>query len=218
MSGTGRLFVSKFTDAGLNVTHNWTQRGGATQEASPGTALAVVGSSVYVAGNYGYTATFGTVTLQPQGSSGTDVFITKLTDTSTSASFVWAQWAGGTTGFDFARALVVRGSSIYVAGDFYGVTGTFGSLTLANTDATGVTRDVYVAKLTDAGSTSSFTWALRAGYPDDNIGGPLVVVGSQLYLTGLMRGSWMDFGSLRLTNPVAAGGTMGDMLPRSATR
>jgi hypothetical protein len=208
-SGTGRMFVSKFTDAGLNVTHNWTQRGGATQEASPGTALAVVGSSVYVAGNYGYTATFGAVTLQPQGSSGSDVFITKLTDASTSASFVWAQRAGGTTGFDFARALLVRGSNVYVAGDFYGVTGTFGSLTLANTDATGVTRDVYVTKLTDAGSSSSFTWALRAGYPDDNISGPLVVVGSQLYLTGLMRGSWMDFGSLRLINPVASGGHYG---------
>jgi hypothetical protein len=208
-SGTGHMFVSKFTDAGLNVTHNWTQRGGATLEDSPGTALAVVGSQVYIAGNFGSAATFGTVTLQRQGGSGTDVFITKLTDASTSASFVWAQRAGGTTGFDFARALVVRGSSVYVAGDFYGVTGTFGALTLANTDATGTTRDVYVTKLTDAGSTSSFTWALRAGYPDDNLGGPLVVVGSQLYLTGFMRGSLMDFGSLRLTNPVAAGGHYG---------
>nr|GFD57675.1 hypothetical protein [Tanacetum cinerariifolium] len=87
---------------------------------------------VYVAGNYGYTATFGAVTLQSQGSSGSDVFITKLTDASTSASFIWAQRAGGTTGFDFARALLIRGSNVYVAGDFYGVTGTFGSLTLAN--------------------------------------------------------------------------------------
>jgi hypothetical protein len=207
--GTGHLFVSKFTDAGLTVTHNWTQRGGATLEDSPGTALAVVGSSVYVAGTFGSAATFGTVTFQRQGSSGTDVFVTKLTDAGTSASFVWAQQAGGTTGYDFARTLLVRGSNIYVAGDFYGVTGIFGSLTLANTDATGITRDVYVTKLTDAGSSSSFTWALRAGYPDDNIGGPLVVVGSQLYLTGLMRGSWMDFGSVRLTNPVAAGGHYG---------
>jgi hypothetical protein len=208
-SGTGHMFVSKFTDAGLNVTHNWTQRGGATLEDSPGTTLAVVGSSVYVAGNYGSAATFGGNTFQRQGSNGTDVFVTKLTDAGTSASFVWAQQAGGTTGYDFARALLVRGSNIYVAGDFYGVTGKFGALSLLNTDATGVTRDIYVTKLTDAGSTSSFTWALGAGYPDDNIAGPLVVVGSQLYLTGLMRGSIMDFGSLRITNPVAAGGHYG---------
>lgn len=208
-SGTGHMFVSKFTDAGLNVTHNWTQRGGATLEASPGTALAVVGSSVYIAGTFGSAATFGTVTFQRQGSNGTDVFVTKLTDASTSASFVWAQQAGGTTGYDFARALLVRGSNVYVAGDFYGVTGKFGALTLTNTDATGATRDIYVTKLTDAGSTSSFTWALAAGYPDDNIGGPLVAVGSQLYLTGLMRGSLMNFGGLRLTNPVAAGGHYG---------
>jgi hypothetical protein len=208
-SGTGHMFVSKFTDTGLNMTHNWTQRGGATLEDSPGTVLAIVGSTVYVGGNFGSTATFGAVTFQRQGSNGTDVFVTKLTDAGTSASFVWAQQAGGTTGYDFARSLLVRGSTLYLAGDFYGVTGKFGALSLANTDATGVTRDVYVTKLIDAGSTSSFTWALGAGYPDDNIGGPLVLVGSQLYLTGLMRGSVMDFSSLRLRNPVAAGGHYG---------
>jgi hypothetical protein len=84
-----------------------------------------------------------------------DVLVAKWS--SATSSFTWAQRAAGPNG-DVARALVVSWSSVYVAGYFgnasqvENLTASFGPTTLTSDGLV----DVFVAKLTDAGSTSRF--------------------------------------------------------------
>lgn len=117
-------------------------------------ALAVSGSSVYIAGGFsGPSATFGSITLP--NISGLTPYVAKLPD---AGSFVWAI-GGSTPEFVEARALAVSGSSVYLAGNFNGPALVLGSTILASTG----NQDTYVTKLTDAGSTASLAWAQRAG-------------------------------------------------------
>ena len=69
-SGTSDTFVAKLTDAGPTGSFVWAQRAGGT-DTDVATALAVSGTSVYVAGSFGSaTAGFGAVTLANVGTSG----------------------------------------------------------------------------------------------------------------------------------------------------
>ncbi len=196
--GTGAaiadMFVTKLTDAGSTASFAWAQRGGGTND-DRATAVSVSGSSVYVAGYFASaTAGFGTTNLLNAGSNGADLFVTKLTDAGTTASFAWAQRAGGTSN-DYATAMAVSGTSIYVTGDFDG-TANFGSISLT---PNGLGRtDVFVAKLTDAGSTSNFIWARRAGGSNYDNSAALAVSGTSIFIAGNFTGI-ADFGSINLT-------------------
>ncbi|MBO2010264.1 hypothetical protein [Hymenobacter negativus] len=68
------------------------------------------------------------------------------------------------------RLRPLAGTSLYVAGGFKSPTASFGSNTLTNADASGNSNDVFLVKLTDAGSTGSVAWAQRAGGTDDDAG------------------------------------------------
>lgn len=57
--------------------------------------------------------------------------------------------------------MVVDEANMYVAGGFQDNV-TFSGATLVNADASRNSSDVFVAKLTDVGPSSSFTWAQRA--------------------------------------------------------
>jgi hypothetical protein len=146
--------------------------------------------NLLVAGAFAGTVRFGTTTLTSLGNR--DIFIAKWNPTS--GTFAWAQQAGGTSGDEFVGALTVSGTSIYVAGDFSSTTVRFGSTTLPNRSYT----NLFVTKLTDAGSSASFTWALRgaAGLPH---GTGLAVSGSSLYVAGSFAGTG-DFGALTLSS------------------
>ena len=194
-SGTADVFVAKLTDAGSTGIFTWAQRSGGTG-SDIANALAVNNANVYVAGYFNSsTADFGTTTLTNAGLS--DVFVAKLADAGSTGSFVWAQRAGG-TGYDNAFGLAVRGTSVYVAGNFSGSTTNFGATTLTNTNANDY--DVFVAKLTDASSTGSFTWAQRAGGTGRDDAYALAVSGSSVYVAGLFRGPTAGFGQSTLTS------------------
>ena len=122
------------------------------------TAVDAAGN-VYLAGNFKNSVTLGGTTLTSLG--GYDVFVAKFNPATN--QFVWAQRAGGTNN-DFANALAVSGSRVYVAGYFESLTAGFGSTTLTNagTLTSAGYADVFVAKLTDAGNTGSFGWAQQA--------------------------------------------------------
>jgi hypothetical protein len=143
---TSDAFVSKLTDAGSSSTFAWTQRaGGPASDAA--TALAVSGSSVYAAGIFaGASAGFGSTTLPNTSSTTTDVFIARLADAGSSGGFVWAQAAGGSRD-DYASALALRGTTVYVAG-YVVPTATFGPFSIA-TPTNGVELG-FLATLTDA--------------------------------------------------------------------
>ena len=196
------VFVAKLSDAGSTGIFVWAQRAGG-RSRTVANALAVSGTSVYVAGNfYGSTADFGLTRLTNTGA--VNVFVAKLADAGSTGSFVWAQGAGGTDG-EAANALAVSGTSVYVAGEFGSSTARFGSITLTNAGANSGRGDVFVAKLTDTGSTGSFVWAQRAGGTGSDYATALVVSGTSLYVAGDFYGSTTRFGTATLTNAGASG-------------
>jgi hypothetical protein len=194
-AGTNNLdgFVAKLTDAGSTGSFVWAQRMGGmgTEEVR---ALAVSGGAVYLAGTYlGSAFSFGGASLPASTSS--DVFVAKLTDTGVTSGFEWAQSAGGSS-YDEAVALAVNGTNVYLAGTFQGPAA-FGTTSLA---AVGTNSDVFVAKLTDAGSSAGFAWALRAGGASPDVPAGLAVSGSNLYVAGQCSSASADFGSTVLTS------------------
>jgi hypothetical protein len=192
--GTDDVYVAKLTDAGSTGSFVWAQSAGGTG-GDEVNALAVSGTSVYIAGPFSSsTASFGTITLSNAGS--VDGYVAKLTDAGSTGSFGWAQRSGGTEG-DYANGLAVSGTSVYVAGNFTSPTAGFGPITLTNAGF----ADVFVTKLTDAGSTGSFVWAQRAGSTGNDYARRVFVSGTSVYVTGSFTGSTTGFGPITLSNP-----------------
>lgn len=200
-AGSSDAFVAKLTDAGTSATFAWAQGGG-----GPGSdsfeKLAITGTNVVVAGNFEKTASFGAPATTITSAGENDVLVAKLTDLGPSAQYAWIQRAGG-GGSEYLRALAMNGNNLYIAGDFLGATSIFGATTLQNAGgATG--NDAYVAKLTDAGPTASFTWAQQAGGTDFDVANALLVRGTSVYLAGHFSSATAGFGGLSLTNGGAA--------------
>lgn len=175
-------FVAKLADAGATGAFVWARSaGGAGSDGAR--ALAVSGTSVYVAGDFiSARATFGNTPLTNTSAAGTaDIFTAKLTDAGSTGAFAWAQRAGG-TGNDFAWGLAAVGPAVYVGGSFTAATASFGGFTLTN--ASPRTQDVVVAQLVDAGPTGTFAWAKRAGGGGDDTANGLAVSGTAVYVAG----------------------------------
>ena len=193
-------FVAKLVDAGPSAGFVWAQPAG--PEAEPA-AVAVNGPNVYVAGLFATrTCAFGSVVLTSAGTgtnNASNGFVAKLTDAGGTGSFTWAQAAGG-TGSDAVTALAVQGTAVYTAGYFTGPTAGLGSASVANAGPVG-SADLFVAKLTDAGGTGSFTWAQRAGGPGDDVAEGLAIQGDDLYVVGAFDPPTAAFGSTTLVNP-----------------
>jgi hypothetical protein len=190
-------FVAKLTDGGATSSYAW-----ALVPGGPGatmlSAVAVQGSSVYVGGQLQGTRTFGTTTLVTSNPSNADALVAKLTDAGTTANWAWAQRAGGTS-LERVSALAASGSALYVAGNFSSSAAAFGATTLA----TAGNRDIFVAKLLEAGATTSWAWAQQAGGTDEDDVAGLVVRGSQVYISGQVASSLATFGTTVLS-PIGA--------------
>ena len=189
-AGSSDVFVAKLTDAGSSASFAWAVRGGGVSFDRT-FALAVNGPSVYVAGYFTDNASFGGHVLFSSG--GFDVLVAKLTDVGSSASFAWAVRAGGLQS-DYVYGLAVNGLNVYVSGNFSGTAG-FGTITLSSTNS----LNAFVAKLTDAGSAGSFTWARQTASTSANGANSLAVVGTSLYLSGSFTGT-LGLGSAVLTS------------------
>ncbi len=190
-------FVAKLTDGGTAGSYTW-----ALVPGGPGhgllSAVAVQGSSVYVGGQLQGTRTFGATSLATSGFNDADAVVAKLIDAGPTASWAWAQRAGGPSA-ERVAALATSGAAVYVAGSFYSSAAAFGATTLA----TAGNRDVFVAKLLEAGTTASWAWAQQAGGTDDDDVAGLVVRGSQVYLSGQVASSLATFGTTALS-PIGA--------------
>lgn len=203
-AGDNDGFVAKLTDAGTSAAFAWAQQvGGAADDVV--NAVAVQGPNVYMAGNFSSpVATCGPSSLTNAG--GTDIFVVKLTDAGSTSAVGWAQQAGG-PGQDEATAVAVAGQQVYVVGNTAGGPSTFGSNLIANNDTTGSTVDLYVAKLTDAGTTGRFVWAQSAGGEGNDSVSALTVRGTSIYLVGStgVGGLELLFGAAYLTKLTDAG-------------
>ena len=148
----------------------WAQQAGETGE-DESNGVVLVGTSIFVMGSFDSpTIRFGSSVLANADTSPfptKDAFVAKLTDQGASRVLTWAQRAGGADGDDNSLALAVDGSNVYITGYFRGPTASFGGLVLANANPnTGdAPSDVFVAKLTNSGTTGSFAWAKQAGGP-----------------------------------------------------
>jgi hypothetical protein len=202
--GTTQVFVAKLTEAGSTAGFDWVQQAGGTGD-DYAKALAVSGSDVYIGGGFrSPSITFGAVALAnatPANLSYSDAFVAKLTDTGPTASFVWAQRAGSTD-TESVSAIAVQGASVYITGGFYGATCSFGGISLTSPNNYNSYADLFVAKLTDAGSSAAFAWAQQAGGTGEDRVSSLTATGSQLIVSGLFSSPTLTFGSTTLTNAV----------------
>ena len=195
--GSSDGFVAKLTDLGTSVSYGWLQRaGGPGYDLIEG--LAVSGSSVYVAGTFSGAATFGSTPLSSLGSR--DGFVAKLTDAGSSSSFGWVQRLGG-PGVEEVHKVAATAGNVYVTGSTTG-TVTLGSTTFSSTGGT----DGLVAKLTDAGSSSSFGWVQLLRGPGNEVAQDVVVGGTSVYVVGSFTSLAATFGSTALSS---AGGLDG---------
>lgn len=196
-SNTADVFVAEITEAGSTGSFAWAQQAGGTDN-DYAAALAVNGTSVYMAGSFqSPTAGFGLTTLVKMGVVA-NIFVAKLTNAGNTGNFDWAQRAEGTNE-DRATALVVSGTSVYMAGSFNSPTAGFGTTNLTNA-APNNTADVFVAKLNDAGSTSGFVWAQRAGGTNNDIANSLALSGSSVYVGGGFTSLTAGFGTIAISN------------------
>jgi hypothetical protein len=192
-TGGGALaYVAKLLDAGATSSVSWVQTPASTTSSMYAGTVAVVGSNVYVSGDFTGTAAFGTQTLTSAGNR--DVFVAKLLDSGSAGTFAWVQAAGGTSD-DIAPGLAVAGTSLYVAGSFASSTASFGTTTLASAGR----GDIFVARLLDGGPNASFTWAQRAGGPGNDSGYEIALSGDKPVVVGSFNAT-ASFGTQAITN------------------
>lgn len=174
----GELYVAKLTDANTSVSVAWVQQVAAGQTGKKGypRGLAVSGSSVYV--------------------TGFPAFVAKFSDT---GSFGWSKPIGGAQ--VYPTSLAARGADIYVTGQFRGATATFGTTTLAQTSGSpAFSSDVFVAKLSDAGTAATDGWALQAGGTSTDSTTAIVASSNGLYVAGSFSSATAGFGATVVTN------------------
>ena len=204
-AGRTDIFVARWNPAAN--AFDWAVRaGGADTETV--TALAVSGSSVYLAGSFhSPTAPFGGITLANSNPSSSydELFVAKIADTGVAGSFAWALASqrvipAGAQGGMVASALAAHGTSIYLTGMFQTPAAMLGGLTLTNTDPTYNTSDIFVAKLTDSGTAGSVAWAVAAGGRFVDQASALAVSGTSVYVAGAFLSSTFRFGATTLVN------------------
>jgi hypothetical protein len=205
--GSRDVFVAKWSPTSQRFV--WAYRLGGTGEEEVFT-LAVDGQSIYVGGGfYSATCIVGALTLTNADTSkhSSDLFIAKLTDAGDRAEFVWAQ-RGGSQRNEWVMTLAVQGPDVYISGNFDDAATSIGHTVLHSTTpfnpAQVFCMNVFVAKLTDDGPSSTFEWAQSlGGNPYMSTCGVhgLAVSGHNVYVAGDFLGPEIRFGKLALANP-----------------
>jgi hypothetical protein len=138
--GNSGGFIAKFNPVSGAVIWAKAIAGTGTERISN---LKISGTTLYIAGSYTQSFSVNTVTV-PAAAGGEDAYIMKLDSAGTA---LWGIRGGG-SGDDRGLALSVSGSTICWAGYFTGA----GSILGTNVTSAGGFPDIFVAKLTDAGT------------------------------------------------------------------
>lgn len=178
----------------------WAQKlAGGTSNSTCSNVVADANGNSYVTGRFNRTAQFGGFTLT-NPTPYTQVYVAKL---DASGVCQWVTTVGNSgSGEGLALALDDTGN-IYVTGTFFGAL-SFGSTTLQslqalpNSQSTGSSLDVFVAKLSPSGT---WLWASAGGSPShDYVRSIVVSTTGMVYVTGQIRDQG-TFGSTSTTLP-----------------
>ena len=145
----------------------------------------------------------GNINIVNAGPSGvsTDAFVAALTDAGPTATWAWAQQAGGTSSDQGTVLATCATGGVYLAGAFASTTVTIGGTTLPTTSG-----GALVARLTDAGTTASVDWAQRGGAASNTDASCLAVAGTVLYMAGSFQNT-ATFGSHTLASSLVGAST-----------
>ena len=178
-SGQEDIFIAKLDPQ--NGQTLWAVRaGGSAGEAGHG--ITVMGSGVYVTGEFKGNSSFGTTTLNSYG--GVDAFVTRV-DTG-NGGFQWAT-SGRCSGDEFGYDISHDGSNVYFAGSFGGGTFVLGGDTLINSG----TRDIYLCKLNPAGG---MVWIRQGGTAaGDDAAYAIAASGGKVYVGGMANTGLIAF-------------------------
>lgn len=173
-------FIARYSPSGSLA---WAKRVAVGEMIEAQAIAASTDDSVYVVGQFRYSATFGlgesNETALASESDSSDVFVARFGE---SGELLWVRQAGGAES-DFAWAVEGRfDGSVFVTGDFE-ETATFGEGEPNETTLTSAGgEDVFVARF---GPDGDLAWARRAGGDGDDIGsGVAATEGGSVLVTG----------------------------------
>jgi hypothetical protein len=160
-TGTADAFIAKYDPNGAVL---WAQRiGGTNQEVITGITTDA-GGNIYVLGNFSSPSISNSTLSTANNSAGTmDVFVAVFN--STGAILSLKNYGG--SGNDFGGGCVFSNSvnSLFISGRFNSILASFGSVNLTNSDGSGLTSDIYLARIT---SFTTFNWGTSTGSPNSN--------------------------------------------------
>jgi Secretion system C-terminal sorting domain len=181
--GFDDIYIAKYDNIGNFI---WAKRGGGLG-FDFSTGICVSDNSVYISGYFESTANFNTPsslgTNELTTTGGADVFIAKYDD---AGILQWLRRAGGTQG-DFGNGLSIIGNSVYITGQFRGVSNfNTPSATGSNEITSSGDSDIFLAKFDEAGN---FLWAKRAGGSFNANGYGIASTENSVYITGSFNGT-----------------------------
>jgi len=190
------IILATFTVAqtlGQNQIWQWAKNATGNQNAYGRSTATDANGNVYVTGNFDSTnISFGGYLLT-NNSLASDIYLIKY---DANGNVLWAKSAGGSLddiGFGIATD---NNNNIYITGNFYSPTITFGSYTLTNTNVG--YSDIFIAKYDDSGNV---LWAKSAGGTNSEDANSIATDGSgNAYIAGTFRSSTLTFGSYTLNN------------------
>jgi len=174
----------------------WARGSTAVSGGSEASAVAVDASgNTYMAGEFTTSVTFGTDTLSNVGPG--NIFLTKY---NAAGNVLWAKRASGTF-YDNAWAASVAidtAGNVYMAGYFNSPSFSFDAITLTNTDNSGNSSDIFLAKYDANGNV---LWAKSfGGTLTDQATSIVVDVSGNIYMAGFFNSSTITFDAIMLTN------------------
>lgn len=189
--GWGNMFIVKYDDTGVVL---WAESAGGVAEDAGYSVTTDASNNVYVTGYFfSPSITFGSTTLINQGEY--DMFIVKYDPLGT---VLWAQSAGRAFD-DYGRSVITDAmNNVYVTGSFKSAGLIFGSTTLANTDSTENTYDMFLVKYD---STGTILWAKSAtGDSSEYSRSVSTDASGNIYVTGNFDSPTLTFGSTTIVN------------------
>jgi hypothetical protein len=191
-------FVAKYDADG---TLQWVRQAG-LDGSERVTSLAVdAAGNVYVAGTYRGPTQFGNVALPASsGAINTDLFVAKL---DAAGNWQWAVSAAG-SGDDYAMTVALDpNGQLAVGGWFNSPTLSLGAGQTLSNQGTAGTSDVFVARLSPAGSWLSAVRAGGAG--NEQLTALAVDAAGTTYVCGYFGGAQAQFGAISLANAATTG-------------